>query len=316
MLETKALILAKVETTYGTDANPTPANNAILTSKPSIELITEDKEREVVLPHYGKLASIPVGTGIKISFDVELKGSGTSTTPPTIGVLLRACGFTQTIGASNVTYNPNNVQDIESLTIYFYNDGILYKALGCVGNSVKLSGKANEPTKLSFEFTGLFNGIASFASNASFPTPTFANEPIPPVLRNGLFYMDELGDNGIIDSIEISITNTIAKRADVNSVYGVRRYSVTGREISGSFDPEVESLSSFNPWNAWDSASSLRVALTIGSVSGNMITFDLPNCQIEAPKLGAREGIQTYSISFKKRATLTAGLSEMSIIFS
>lgn len=316
-LESRALILAKVETTYGVDASPTPSADAILTTKPTIELITEDKEREVVLPYFGSLAAIPNATGIKISFSVEVRGSGTPTTPPRIGALLRASGFTQTIGSDNVSYDPNSAQDGESVTIYFYHDGILYKALGCVCNSVKLSAKATEIAKFDFELTGMFGGNASFASAVTFPSPTYGDAATPPVFRSGSFSFGGLTSaNAIVESLEITRSNTVAKRPDVNAAYGVRRYSFTGREVTGSFDPEIVSLGTWNPWNVYESAATGALSATIGSTAGNRCVISMPRCQIESPKLGAREGIQTYSIGFKAKASLSAGNDEVQIKFN
>lgn len=316
-LESKALILAKIETTYGVDASPTVSADAILTTKPTIELIEENKDREVVLPYFGSLVAIPVATGIKIGFSVEFRGSGTPTTPPRIGTLLRACRYTQTTEADAVRYDPNSSQDGESITIYFYHDGILYKALGCLGSSLKLATKTNEIAKLDFEFTGMFDGNASLASAVAFPTPTFGDAAVPPIFRSSSFSFGGLSAaNAIIDALEITHTNTVVKRSDANATYGVKRYSFTAREISGSFDPEVVGLGTWNPWSVYETPTLGALSATIGNTAGNRCKISAPNCQIEAPKLGARDGIQTYSIAFKPRVTLTSGNDEIRFRFN
>ncbi|MBT9168680.1 MAG: hypothetical protein DDT19_02028 [Syntrophomonadaceae bacterium] len=323
MLESRALILARVETTYGVDAHPTPAADAIRTTKPTIELIEESRERDVVLPHFGSLANIPVATGIKIAFGVEVRGSGVTppSTPPRIGALLRACGFTQTVtttlGAERVDYDPHSAMDGESVTIYFHHDGILYRALGCVGNSVKISAKTNDIAKFDFEFTGMFGGIASFASMTAFPAPVAGDAAVPLVFRSSsLSFGGFIGGNAIVDAIEITRVNTIAKRTDANAPHGIRRYSFIGREISGSLDPEIIPLAVWSPWIIWENAGLVALSMTIGAVAGNRFVISMPRCQIDAPKLGAREGIQTYAISFKARTTLAAGNDEIQFRFN
>lgn len=316
-LESKALILAKIETTYGVDASPTVSADAILTTKPTIELIEENKEREVVLPYFGRLAMVPVATGIKIGFSVEIRGSGAATTPPRIGALLRACQYTQTIGIDNVSYDPNSAQDGESITIYFYHDGVLYKALGCIGTSLKLTTKASEIGKFDFEFTGLFGGNASLASSVALPTPTYGDASTPPVFRSGNFSFGGLSvADAIIDALEITHAATAIKRSDANAAYGVKRYSFGGREISGSFDPEVIALATWNPWSVYETPTIGALSATIGVSTGNKCVISMPNCQIEAPKLGARENIQIYTVAFKARATLTAGNNEVQFRFN
>lgn len=315
-LESRAVIFAKVEPTYGTDAAPVAATDAILSSKPTVELITEDVAREVVLPFFGSLAAIPVATGIKLGFDVEVRGSGVATTPPRLGALLRACGFTQTIG-SDVKYDPHSSQDGEGVTIYFYQDGVLYKALGCIGNSVKFATKANSIGKYSFEFTGLFGGNATFATSVAFPSPTFGDIAAPPLLRSGVFSFGTLtAGNAVVDAIEISRTNTVVKRTDANATYGVKRYSLTGYEVSGSFDPEQIALGTWNPWGIYETPTLGALSVTLGTAVGNRLVVAMPNCQIDAPKPGAREGILTYTIAFKSRATLTTGNNEVQFMFN
>ncbi|MBT9169432.1 MAG: hypothetical protein DDT19_02792 [Syntrophomonadaceae bacterium] len=56
--------------------------------------------------------------------------------------------------------------------------------------------------------------------------------------------------------------------------------------------------------------------MTIGTVAGNRLVITMPNCQIDAPKLGAREGIQTYAISFKARTGFAAGNNEIQFRFN
>ncbi|MBT9171354.1 MAG: hypothetical protein DDT18_01728 [Actinobacteria bacterium] len=323
MLESRALILARIEPTYGVDAHPTPAADAIRTTKPTIELIEESRERDVVLPHFGSLANIPVATGIKIAFGVEVRGSGITppSTPPRVGALLRACGFTQTVtttlGAERVDYDPHSAMDGESVTIYFHHDGVLYRALGCVGNSVKLSAKTNEIAKFDFEFTGMFGGTGSFASPHAFPAPVAGDAAVPPVFRSGAFnFAGFAAPIAVIDTVEITRTNTVVKRLDANATFGVRRYSFTGREVIGSFDPEVISLMTWSPWGMWEAPVLGALAVTIGTAAGNRLSISVPNCQLDAPKLGAREGIQTYAISFKARTALAAGNNEIQLRFN
>lgn len=50
MLIKKALLLAKIETEYGEDPTPAPAEDAILVSAPNIRPIGEKLERENVRP--------------------------------------------------------------------------------------------------------------------------------------------------------------------------------------------------------------------------------------------------------------------------
>ena len=139
MLKSKAVILAKVETVYGTDAVPVAATDALLCENPEVEPISKKLERGNVKPAYGSKSFLVVGEGIKIGFLTELKGKGVApaVAPPEIGVLFRGCNFTETLvstaGSECVKYNPHSSEAGESLTIYFYRHNLLHKAVGCRG---------------------------------------------------------------------------------------------------------------------------------------------------------------------------------------
>src|SRR5512139_388598 len=99
----KALILAKTEgASYGVDAAPVKTTDAILTTLPKFSVVGKTIERNVVMGTFGSLGRVNIGEGLKISFGVEIAGSGTATTPPRIGPLLQSVGFTQTIDADSV----------------------------------------------------------------------------------------------------------------------------------------------------------------------------------------------------------------------
>ncbi|MDZ4095464.1 MAG: hypothetical protein U1D35_11235 [Paracoccaceae bacterium] len=72
------ILLAKVETTYGTDSTPTGAANAILAIDGSLTPMDgNDVSRELELPYMGADATIPAELHAKLSFKVELAASGT-----------------------------------------------------------------------------------------------------------------------------------------------------------------------------------------------------------------------------------------------
>ncbi len=310
-LEEKQLILAKQEVVYGTDPTPTVGDNALLTGKVSIEIADASRERKVMLPYFGSLQKVPLGEGVKISFPVEVRGSGTATTPPRIAALLRAANLTESIGGSYVDYDPNSSTDGESCTIYFYQDGILWKVLGCMAESIKLSAKANDIATLEFSMVGLWGGKASI-TDVAFPAPTFEATSIkPPIFKSATFTVHTYA--GVISSLEMTIKNKIAKRLSANSANGILRYSVVGREVEGSIDPELVALASFNPFDLWEDGDAGTIVATIGSAAGNQFVITLSNTVLTPPKLGGREGMATYALAFTAHPTLAAGNGEVKI---
>lgn len=313
-LERKSLILAKTEVTYGVDPVPVPATDAILTGPVSYEIQGRSLERDVVLPHFGKLSPANVGEAIKLSLPVEMRGAGGAVDAvPRIGTLLRACNLVETVTVGvSVGYAPISVADGESVTLYWYADGILHKALGCVGKP-KISGKSGEYGKLAFEFTGIYAG--THASDQATPAATFGDAALPPRFLSALFSI--LGYAGAIENFEVDLGNEIGKRVDANSASGILRYFQNDRSVKGSCDPGVVALSEFSPWALWEGSTAGAITAQFGSAVGNKIVVALPNCVLtDAPKYGAREKERIYQLSFGAYPTLVAGNNEMTITFS
>lgn len=171
-------ILAKIETTYGTDPVPTGSANALLVSNVSANpLVANNVSRELIRPYLGGSEQL-IGTKyIELSFDVELQSSGSMVAPtvPAWGPLVRACGMAETATAGiRVEYNPISTA-FESVTIYYFLDGVLRKLLGARGNLVIKMGVGERPV-LSFAFKGLDGGVTATALPATtltgFKTPS------------------------------------------------------------------------------------------------------------------------------------------------
>ena len=74
-------ILAKIESTYGTDATPTEGANAILISNASITpLQAQNVKRDLIRPYMGNSEELLGAAYVEMTFDVELAGSGAAGT--------------------------------------------------------------------------------------------------------------------------------------------------------------------------------------------------------------------------------------------
>lgn len=104
LLFRKRVLLAKIETVYGTDSVPTGAANAILVRNMTITPQEADlTDRDLVRPFIGRSEQLPSGIRALIEFEVEVAGAGTAGTAPGYGPLLRACALSQTLLAAAVT---------------------------------------------------------------------------------------------------------------------------------------------------------------------------------------------------------------------
>lgn len=99
----KRVILAKIESTYGTDASPVAAD-AILCRNLNINAMEGSQvERDFIRPYFGTSGAIRVENYVKMDFETELAGSGAAATAPEWGTLLKACNFTETITAAAIS---------------------------------------------------------------------------------------------------------------------------------------------------------------------------------------------------------------------
>lgn len=308
----RALILAKTEANYGVDPTPAAATEAILTTLPTFEVVGKSIMRKPVLAHFGQIGVVNIGEGLKISFQVEVAGSGSATTPPRIGPLLKSMAFTEAIDADSVDYTPNSTIDTVGCTIYFYYNGRLHKLLGCVGESMKIACKANEYATIDFSMIGLYAG--AHATDVSVPSPTYL-QGSPPIFKSAAVTIGAYSP--LVSALEIEVANTIGKSISANAANPVTRYRVTQRAVKGSLDPEVVALSTWNPWTLWEASTAAAIGATVGASVGNRMIISMPNAQpSDAPKYAERETIPTYAYPFVAATTLAAGDNELTLSFN
>ena len=104
-LVNRRVLLAAVEAVPGVAETLTGAD-AILIENLQMSYVNERmNERPAIRQSFGKLAAIYGGSLAQVTFDIEIKGSGTAGTAPEAGALLQAVGMSETIVATtSVTY--------------------------------------------------------------------------------------------------------------------------------------------------------------------------------------------------------------------
>ena len=204
MLVNREVILAKVEVTYGTDIVPVEGTDAMLVE--NVSWGNEGlrmNERPAVRQNIGMLQQVYGGRLMSLSFDCELKGGGGAVdAPPEFGALLRGCGFGETINAAvDVQYAPVST-GAESISMYYFQDGIRYILVGCRGN-VSFNLETGALGKMSFSFTGHLVSITDVA----LASPTYQSN-VPPALINVPFTIGAYA--AIINALTWDMSNTIA----------------------------------------------------------------------------------------------------------
>src|SRR5687768_15127229 len=157
------LLLAKLETTVGTDPVPTAGANSMLaraiTPQP---VVAEFAERTNIRPYFGTGGQVAVAQHSECELEIELASSGAAGTAPAWGPLLQACGFSETVTASTDTVYAPVTSNPKSVTLYYYLDGVLHKMTNCRGNvTFELNAKAIPVMR--FKFTGLYSAATDTA---------------------------------------------------------------------------------------------------------------------------------------------------------
>jgi hypothetical protein len=292
MLTNREVILAKVEATYGVDSLPVEATDAKLVE--NIGWSNEGlrmNERPAVRQNIGMLQMVFGGTLRSITFDVEIKGSGGAVDlPPELGTMLRACGMGETINAAvDVQYAPVSTGH-ESVTIYYYQDGIRHIMTGCVGNCA-FNLETGALGKISFTFTG---HLIDVTDQPLPPAPVYQTN-VPPPLINTPFTIG--GYAAIINALAFDLSNTVATPPDMSASDGYSQIRITQRDVQGSYDPEAVLVSVDDPFTQLQLGTLLAVTTgVIGSVVGNRIQVDMPAAYEKDVSPGDRDGIRTYDI--------------------
>lgn len=281
------VILAKVETTPGTDAVPTGAADAVLVSNMSITpLDAQNVNRDIIRGYFGGSEQLVATASVKCSFTVELAGSGTAATAPQWGDLLLGCAMAEALLStpSRVEYTPVSTA-LKTLSIYYYDDGVLHKLLYCMG-SVKLSAKIGDRPTLQFDFIGTDGGITS-PGNA---TPTLSAWKTPPTMAKANVVDITLGSTYALGAItggtvyastglELDLGNTVNYIPLLSS----ERVDITNRETKGTMQLDLTAANEVTFMGTVKANTTQSLAITIGTTTGNKMIIHAPAVQLINP---------------------------------
>lgn len=313
MLALKKILLAKLETVYGSDPTPTPADNTIDARNIDCSVVSTFAERNNVRADLSPVSGVVAKRYYEIKFECDFKGSGTKGTAPMIGALLQACGMTETASAgSSVTYVPYSVPiSTKAVTLYYYEIGdttaVLRKVTGARG-SYELVAEAGSIPVMRFTFRGIYNA----PSDETIPTGMAYGSVVPPIVQSGAFTW---GANSslIVKDLNINIDNSLSENPDISSVSGIKGFTIAGRVPKGKFTPEAVSIASFSHDTILTGNTESALSVVIGSASGNKCTITAPKCQIESIGTSEQAGLLYRDLPF--RLNRNSGNDELQFLF-
>ncbi|MFZ9620421.1 MAG: phage tail tube protein [Prochlorococcaceae cyanobacterium] len=309
LLSRKRLILAKAESTYGTDPTPTGAANAILVRNLEITpLQAETVSRELIRPYLGVSDQLLAQTRVEVTFEVELAGSGTAGTAPAYGPVLKACGLSETVVATtSVTYAPVSAS-FSSVTIYFHNDGIRHKVTGCRG-TFTLNAQVGQIPTIAFTMTGIYNA----PTDESLPSPTYANQAAPLIFKNGnTSNFSVFSYSGCLQSLNFDVANNIVYRELVGCT---KEVLITDRGPNGTCVIEAPSIATKDFFTIANGSTTGSITFQHGATAGNIVTFTTAQSDIGSPSYSDQDGIQMLNLPYLAIPT-SAGNDELSLAYT
>lgn len=294
MITQRSMILAKVESTYGTDPTPTTSADAIQVFDIDLEVMRESLKREAHDVTMSPLTEV-MGDGLaKLKFSCHLKGSGTAGTAPDWVVLANACGFYNTnVAVTSDTLKPDDTPTT-SCTIWVYKDGIKYALTGCRGE-MKLSLESGKIGILQFEFQGKY----ALPTDVTFPASVTLDSTKPVPVLGATFTFGSYA--AIANKLELALNNEIVKNTSFNQAYGVESFEITKRDPSGSMtvNAVLRATSNADFWSYMENGTTKALSIVIGGTAGNIATITAPICVVRTIKNGNQGGIATWEVEFQ-----------------
>lgn len=312
MLEELFLLLAKKETEEGTDAVPTAAANSLKVWGVKIKEVVEPAERPGMAGSLSPLASKMGSVYVEITFNAELKGSGTKGVAPRIGCLLQACGRAEgAVVGSSVSYLPKST-GVSTVTIYLYKGGDgyrLHKLTGAKGNA-KVITPANKVGYVEFSMKGLYTP----PTDSDIPSGISLESTIAPVCKGGSVSLNSVTTLEIENS-ELDFGNKVAMRPSKVATYGVAGFTISSRTPTLSINPKAVSISTLDI-RALMMTTPVAYTEVVGATAGNIVTISVPKFNLLAPEYEDREGVTTEKLTGECTKNADAGNDEQSIIFT
>jgi len=212
-------------------------------------------------------------------------------------------------GASNSVSSISAIgqADVPAVSAAIIEDGhvdVLYAARG----NFKLNAKIGEPVVMQFELYGPLVSPATVADQALITSIAYDSK-IPPLFLGTSMKLGHEGDTNTssdytprITSFALDMGNELYVRENASVADGYEDCVITGRNCSGSFDPELDLETSYSFFQDFTGVSSVplgRTNFTVGSSAGNSFYVSLPGMQYDPAQTQSRNGVLAYQIPFK-----------------
>ena len=308
LLSRKRLILAKTESTYGTDATPAGTDAVLVRSLEVTPLEADVVSRDLIRPYLGNSDQLLANVRVRCSFEVELAGSGTAGTAPRYDALLKATGMAATIVAStSVTYAPVSAT-FSSCTIVYNVDGVQHKLTGVRG-TVTMNCQLGQIPTLQFEMTGIYNAVTDTAQ----PSVTYSAQATPLIFKEGnTSSFSFFSYSACLMSVDFNLANEIVYRELIGCT---KEVIITDRKPAGTVVIEAPTIAAKDYFSVALGSTTGNLTFLHGTTAGNRVTFTASQVDATQPSYSDQDGIQMLSVPYVALPT-TAGNNEFSLAYT
>jgi hypothetical protein len=174
---------------------------------------------------------------------------------------------------------------LETVTIYYYDDGVVHKLTSVMGNCTLSAKVGNRPT-LKFEFVGQDAGMAVGSAT---PTLSAWKKPVAMTKANvtdislgGAYAAGAVTGGSPYNSTGIELT--LGNAVNFTPMLSAETVDVTDRQTTGSLELELTAAQEVTFMGNVKQNLTQSLAFTIGTATGNKILIYAPNVQLTKPK--------------------------------
>ncbi len=236
-----------------------------------------------------------------------LGDTGGTITPTWAASLVLGDSWTVTVSPVGIRMDPIS-ECPETITIYMYLDGVLHRLTGSLG-TFTLNMESGAFGTASFTFTGQYNAV----TDATMPLDAVFETTLPEQVELAEFKWDD-DSSLIVNALTYDQANNIVVRPDINNTDGFRGVRITGRNPTGTFDPEMILVADFDLWGDFATAARKKLSMRVGQTAGNIFWIKSPQLQMNSLGYGDREGLRTLDVSL--RFSRVTGNDEVRFLFN
>lgn len=227
-------------------------------------------------------------------------------------IMLRACGFQETLVAGTSYGYTLRSSAFESIAMEYYNDGYLFELAGMVGDCT-INGTVGEPVTLDFAMQCLYEDPTIVAN----PNPTDIPEDNVQLLDANVTFDrggGPLATFAVID-FTVALNNQISIKRDANSVSGISRLRISDRSPTLRLQVYQDSALGFHPLEDQNAGQLYEITMRLNpGAAANLVVATMPEWEITGVSHGDADGLKTWTI--EGQLTSAAGDTEASLLFS